>query len=49
MKLFNHLKAWNEWKKHNLNSKFHKFLVLIGLIHSPTYYVVKGYENYKVS
>lgn len=48
MKLLEHLKAWNKWRKNNSNSKFHKLLVLIGFIHSPTYYVVKEDENYKV-
>jgi len=47
MRIFNHLKIWNKWRKHNLNSKFHKFLVLIGFIYSPTYNVVAKDEQYK--
>ena len=31
-----HISIWNEWRKHNTNSKFHKLLVLLGLRHSPT-------------
>lgn len=31
-----HISMWNEWRKHNTNSKFHKLLVLLGLRHSPT-------------
>ena len=32
-----HIKKWNEWRKHNTNGKLHKFLVLIGLVHSLTF------------
>lgn len=45
MKSLNHLKRiarhvrrWNKWRKRNLNNKLHKFLVLIGIIHSPTFF-----------
>lgn len=31
-----HISIWNEWRKHNTNSKFHKLLVLLGLRYSPT-------------
>lgn len=31
-----HIKRWNKWRKNNSNSKLHKFLVLIGLVKSPT-------------
>lgn len=31
-----HIKRWNKWRKNNINSKLHKFLVLIRLIKSPT-------------
>lgn len=34
--IINHISVWNEWRKHNTNSKFHKLLVLLGLRHSPT-------------
>ena len=36
-KLKKHLKKWNGWRKHSLNSKFHKLLVLLGIIKSPTF------------
>lgn len=36
MKLIKHIKIWNRWRKYNTNDKMHKFLVLIGFIHSPT-------------
>lgn len=32
-----HISIWNEWRKHNTNSKFHKLLVLLNIIHSPTF------------
>lgn len=31
-----HVKRWNKWRKKNTNGKIHKFLVLIGLINSPS-------------
>ena len=31
-----HIRLWNEWRKHCLNSRWYKFLVLIGLVKSPT-------------
>lgn len=31
------ISIWNEWRKHNINSKFHKLLVLLGLVYSPTF------------
>ena len=31
-----HIRLWNEWRKHCLNSKLYKFLVLIGLRQSPS-------------
>lgn len=35
-KLFTHVKRWNRWRKHCLNGKLHKALVLLGVIKSPT-------------
>jgi len=35
-KIIRHIKRWNKWRKNCLNSKFHKFLVLVGIIKSPT-------------
>lgn len=35
-KIIKHCKAWNCWRKQNLNSKFHKIMVLFGLRRSPT-------------
>lgn len=37
MKLIKHFKRWNKWRKFNGNSKMHKFLVLIGVVISPTF------------
>ena len=36
----NYIKCWNKWRKRSLNSPINKFLVLIGLIHSPTFFNV---------
>lgn len=35
--LLNHIKNWNEWRKHNRNSKLHQILVLFKFKHSPTF------------
>ena len=35
-RLIKHIKRWNIWRKHNINSKLHKFFVLINFIKSPT-------------
>ena len=32
-------KKWKDWQKHNINSRFYKLLVLIGLAHSPSFEV----------
>ena len=37
MKIINHIRRWLIWRKSNCNSGFHKFLVLIGFIKSPTF------------
>lgn len=36
-KLVRHIKRWNKWRKGSMNSKFYKFLVLLGLYKSPTF------------
>lgn len=33
----NHIRRWNKWRKHNTNGMFHHILVLLGIIHSPTF------------
>lgn len=34
---FQKLKKWNELRKRSLDSPLHEFLVLVGVIHSPTF------------
>ena len=34
--MIKHIRRWNIWRKHCMNSPFHKFLVLVGFIKSPT-------------
>ena len=34
--LIKHFRRWNIWRKNAMNSKLHKFLVLFGVIKSPT-------------
>ena len=46
-RITNHVKRWNKWRKHNLNGPLHKFLVLIGLIKSPTMALVFTDEEVK--
>lgn len=45
-KIVNHIKRWNEWRKRNTNSKLWKFMVLIGLVASPTFEVHKAYKDW---
>ena len=33
----NHIRKWNKWRKHNLNSGFYKLLVLLKIVKSPTF------------
>lgn len=44
-KLIDHFKLWNEWKKGCLNGPLHKFLVLIGLVRSPTFHMFKVFNK----
>lgn len=34
--LIKHFRRWNIWRKRSLNNKLYKFLVLFGVIKSPT-------------
>ena len=34
---FEHYKKWKKWQKRNGNSRFYQLLVLIGLVHSPSF------------
>lgn len=36
MKLIDHFQRWNKWRKRSMNNRLYKFLVLVGLQHSPT-------------
>ena len=45
MKMIRHIKRWNKWRKNNLNGKFYKFLVLIGIIKSPTMQMMIFFEE----
>lgn len=45
-KLIRHFKRWNIWRKHNANGPIHHFLVLIGLIESPTMHLVFTQEEW---
>lgn len=36
-KLIKHIKKWNKWRKHSLNSPISKLLVLFNIIKSPTF------------
>ena len=43
--MIKHIKRWNKWRKYNDNSPFHKILVLLGLVKSPSYYMVDGFSD----
>lgn len=36
-KIIKHIKRWNKWRKRCVNNKFHKLLVLLGVVQSPTF------------
>lgn len=36
-RLKRHIKRWNGWRKVNGNGRLHHILVLLGLVHSPTF------------
>lgn len=36
MKIVDRFQRWNKWRKHSMNSRIYKFLVLVGLRYSPT-------------
>ena len=48
MAVIEYIKAWNRWRKGNLNSTLYKICVLIRLIKSPTFEqhgIVPDYEK----
>lgn len=38
--MIKHIKHWNEWRKHNINSWWYKLLVLFKMVESPTWNAV---------
>lgn len=32
-----YIELWNQWQKRNMNSSYYKLLVLLGIVHSPTF------------
>ena len=46
-RLINHIRRWNVWRKWNRNSRWHKFLVLCGVIYSPTFELTDYLEKKK--
>lgn len=34
-----HIERWNKWRKHSMMSQKYKLLVLVGLVHSPTFVI----------
>lgn len=45
MKLFKHIKKWNQWRKKNQNGKLHHILVLFGVIKAPSFNVFMTQEE----
>ena len=53
-RIINHVRIWNIWRRNSLNNRFYKFLVLLGLVNSPTFriekidfYFQQSYESLK--
>lgn len=42
------LKVWKHWNKKCINGKLYKFLVLLGIMHSPSFYCIYVWAKYKV-
>lgn len=42
------LKVWKHWNKKCVNSKLYKFLVLLGIMHSPSFYCNYMVAKHKV-
>lgn len=40
-------RLWKKWKKRNLNSRAYQYLVLLGLIESPTFRLEQVYAIYE--
>lgn len=36
-KTFERYKKWKKWRRRNINGRFYQFLILIGLMHSPSF------------
>lgn len=45
MKLINHIRMWNNWRKRSLNGPVYKVLVLFGLVHSPTFELERLFKD----
>lgn len=45
-KLIEHVKVWNHWRKHNMNSWLYKLGVLFGFVKSPTFFIEFIFEDY---
>jgi hypothetical protein len=41
-------KLWNKWRKNCLNGPLHKFLVLVGLVYSPTFRYFQMFEEWRL-
>lgn len=40
-----HIRSWNAWRKHNINSKFYKICVLLKIANSPTFNMYEFIEE----
>lgn len=42
-------KRWYKWQKNCLNHPFYKFLVLIGVVRSPTFHIFESLEKQQMA
>lgn len=47
-KIIERFRLWNEWRKGCLNGPLHKFLVLIGLVYSPTFHNFVAFKDWSI-
>lgn len=48
-KIISYYKQWDRWQKHNVNSRFYKILVFLGVTHSPTFELMKAINSVRKS
>jgi hypothetical protein len=43
--MFRRIKAWNRWRRYNVNSRLFQYLVLFGILRSSTFEIYRSYYD----